>query len=354
MSNYIKSRSSKKGLEPGSLVHIGEVKRDSTKIAVYKYNEQNFEVYEPDTIYHDAFSESNSFVTWVNIEGLHDVKLLDGIGKHYKLHPLIIEDILNTDQRPKIEVYKEYIFISIKTIEYDKIVNDFIIEQQSIIIGNNYVLSFGERDTDIFEPIITRLKNGVGRGRMLGPDYMAYSLLDIIVDNYYSILEGISDRIEAIEDETIERASSDTLKNIRSLRRQVLFLNKSIWPLREIMSTLERRESDLIKESTEAYIRDLYDHVIQVLDTSETLRDILTSTIDIYISNSSNKMNEIMKVLTIISTVFMPLSFIVGVYGMNIGNMPELHWRWTYPILWAIMIFISIIMLVYFKKKKWW
>lgn len=354
MSNYIKSRSSKRGLEPGSLIHIGDVKRESTKIAIYKYNEQSFELSEPDSIHHHAFSESNDYVTWVNIEGLHDVKLLDSIGKHYKLHPLIIEDILNTDQRPKIEVYKEYIFISIKTIEYDKIVNDFIIEQQSIVIGKNYVLSFGERDTDIFEPIISRLKSGVGRGRMLGADYMAYSLLDIIVDNYYSIIEGISDRIEAIEDETIERATSDTLKNIRRLRRQVLFLNKFVWPLREIMSTLERRESDLINESVEAYIRDLYDHVIQVLDTSETLRDILTSIIDIYISNSSNKMNEIMKVLTIISTVFMPLSFIVGVYGMNIANMPELHWKWMYPTLWAIMIFISIIMLVYFKKKKWW
>ena len=192
MSNYIKSRSSKRGLEPGSLVHIGEVKRDSVKIAIYKYNEQNFEQNEPVNICQDTFSDSNGYVTWVNIEGLHDVQLLDKIGKYYKLHPLIIEDILNTDQRPKIEIYQDYIFISLKTIEYDRIVNDFIIEQQSIVIGKNYVLSFGEKDTDIFEPIISRLKNGVGRSRMCGSDYMAYSLLDIIVDNYYTILEDIS------------------------------------------------------------------------------------------------------------------------------------------------------------------
>lgn len=354
MQKIVKSRSQTIGLPPGSLVHIGDKKRDSARITLIEYAEDFFEQKEITLKELSRLGNRDSGVRWLNVEGLHEVEVLAGIGEIFNLHPLVLEDILNTDQRPKIDINDDYIFISAKMLSYDLKIEEFDIEQVSFVLGKDYIISISERDTDVFEPVIRRLQQGMSRFRKLGADYLVYCLLDIIVDNYFTVLEGFGDKVETVEDQMVVRTTRETLGTIHKLRRQLLFLHKAVWPLREVLSFLERGENLLIRESTGIYIRDLYDHVVQVMDTTETIRDILSSMLDIYLSSSSNRMNEIMKVLTIISTVFMPLSFIVGVYGMNLRDMPEINWPWMYPVLWLVMITIAGSMLVYFKSKKWW
>ncbi|QNU65975.1 magnesium/cobalt transporter CorA [Ruminiclostridium herbifermentans] len=354
MHKIIKSRSKNRGLPPGSLVYIGDKKRDKTLISLIEYDEEFFEQRE---LKLDDLSEldyNRKTVKWINVEGLYQIDILSRIGEVFDIHPLAMEDILNTDHRPKIEYYDKYMYISAKMLFYNSKDNEFNIEQISFILGSNYIISFSERDIDVFEPVIKRLQQGMIRERKLSADYLLYCLLDIIVDDYFNVLECISETIEAAEDDMINHTSDKTLITINKLKRQVLFMHKGVWPLRDVLSSLGRGDSHLIKEATEIYIRDLYEHVVQVMDTTETLRDILSGMMDVYLSSTSNRMNEIMKVLTIISTVFMPLSFIVGVYGMNIPNMPELSWRWMYPALWLVMLSIAGTMLYYFKKKKWW
>lgn len=353
MQRIVKSRSRKIGLPPGSLVHVGEKKRETTDITLVKYGEDFFEKSRISPQEMSLIKQNEEGFLWLNIEGLHQVDILAEAGSKFGLHPLVVEDILNTDQRPKIEINQDYVYVCAKTLSYDSNQSEFEIEQVSLVLGKNYVLSFSEKDTDIFDPVVKRL-NQSEKIRKLGSDYLAYCLLDIIVDNYFAVLEDFSEKIELAEDELVVHTTGSTLKSIHRLKRQVLFLHKAVWPLRDVISSLERGDSDLIKDSTLIFIRDLYDHVIQVMDTTETLRDILASMLDIYLSSTSNRMNEIMKVLTIISTVFMPLSFIVGVYGMNIRNMPELNWPYMYPVLWLIMVSIAGLMIYYFKKKKWW
>lgn len=354
MQKLVKSRSKTIGMPPGTLVHIGEKKRKATLMTLIGYDEDNFEQKELGIKGLEALKIKETGITWLNVEGLSDINILETVGTVFNLHPLILEDILNTDERPKIDVNEEYIYISAKMLCYDKELGELDIEQVSLILGRNYVITVTEKDTDIFDPIVKRLQQGMSRFRKLGADYLAYSLLDVVVDNYFTVLESFGERVELVEDEMMVRNGRQTLRTIHELKRQLLLLHKAVWPLREVLSFLERGESLMVQDTTDIYIRDLYDHVIQVMDTTETLRDILSSMLEVYLSSSSNKMNEIMKVLTIISTVFMPLSFIVGIYGMNLKNMPELGWPLMYPILWLVMICISVSMLIYFKKKRWW
>lgn len=354
MQKIVKSRAHTIGLPPGSLVHIGDKKRESALITLIDYSEDFFERREINKNELSNLKARESGVRWVNVEGLHEVDVLEKIGEVFNLHPLVLEDILNTDQRPKIDINDDYIYISSKKLSYDAAPAEFDIEQVSFILGRDFIVSISEKDTDVFEPVIKRLKQGMSRFRKMGADYLVYCLLDVIVDNYFAVLEGFGENVEIVEDQIVARTTTQTLREIHKLKRQILFLHKSVWPLREVLSLLERGESLLVQESTGIYLRDLYDHIIQVMDTTETLRDILSSMLDVYLSSTSNRMNEIMKVLTIISTVFMPLSFIVGVYGMNITNMPELGWPWMYPALWFVMVSIAAVMLIFFKKKKWW
>ncbi|MFL0198270.1 magnesium/cobalt transporter CorA [Clostridium sp. WILCCON 0269] len=353
MNKAGKKRSVKAGLPPGTLMHIGEKKKKAIEIKLYSYNENSFDEKVIDLNNVSQLHVDKSFVNWISVEGLHDVNIIQKIGSHFNIHLLVLEDILNTRQRPKIENYDTYTYIVGKTLFYDSKLNEFNIEQESLILGESYVISFSEKKPEIYNAVCERIRQGVGRIRKMGSDYLAYSLLDVIVDNYFVVLEELSEKIEDTEDELVTNPSKDTLKVIHKLKRQILYLHKSIWPLREVISFLTRSETPLITESLSVYIRDLYDHVIQVMDTTETLRDILSSMLDMYLSSVSNKMNEIMKVLTIISTVFIPLSFIVGLYGMNLKDMPEYNWPWMYPVLWAIMLSIAALMLIFFKKKKW-
>ena len=353
MAKLIKRRSRKAGLPPGTLVHIGEKKTEVPKINVMDYDEAHFQEKEIETIEECFIFKDKPTVTWINVDGLHQVEILEKLGECYGLHPLVLEDILNTDQRPKMEDYGEYIYIVLKMLDYHDKSNEIESEQMSLILGPNFAFSFQEREGDTFNPIRERIRNNKGRIRKMGADYLAYTLLDSIVDNYFIILEKLGEKIEFLEEKLVTHPTSEILQVIHHLKREMIFLRKAVWPLREVVSGLERGESSLIQESTKVYLRDIYDHTIQTIDTIETYRDMVSSMLDIYLSSVSNRLNAVMKVLTIIATIFMPLTFIAGIYGMNFKYMPELEWRWGYPAIWLVVVFIGVSMLIYFKRKKW-
>jgi len=353
MSRLIKQRSKKVGLPPGTLVHIGEKKRERTTITILDYDELHLQEEEIETVDECLPFKDKPTVTWVNVDGIHEVEVLERLGDCFGLHPLVVEDILNTDHRPKMEDFGDYIFIVLKMLYYSDKDNEVVTEQISLILGPNFVISFQEREGDVFNPIRERIRSEKGRIRKMGADYLAYVLVDSIVDNYFIILEKLGERIEFLEDELVTNPTPETLQAIHDLKREMIFLRKSVWPLREVISGLERGESSLIQESTGIYLRDVYDHTIQVIDAVETFRDMLSGMLDIYLSSISNRMNEVMKVLTIIATIFIPLTLIAGIYGMNFRYMPELEWPWAYPMLWLIMLAIGVLMLIYFRRKRW-
>ncbi len=354
MPRPIKKRSQKAGLPPGTPIHIGERKSEKTRITLFDYNEHQAEEKELTQAKECLLFKKDSMVTWINVIGLHQVEVLEELNGCFGLHPLVLEDILNTEQRPKMEDYGDYLYIVLKALflgtgQGDKVES----EQVSLILGSNFVLSFQEKEGPLFEPIRDRLRNGKGRIRKMGPDYLVHAILDAIIDQYFVVLEKLGEQVEFLEEEVVTSPSPATLQATYQLKREMIFLRKAVWPLREVIGSLERGESSLIKESTFIYLRDIYDHTIQVIDNVETFRDMLSGMMDIYLSSISNRMNEVMKVLTIISTLFIPLTFIVGLYGMNFKNMPELEWPWGYPLVLALMLAVAVFMLFYFRRKRW-
>lgn len=349
---YAGRRSAKTGLPPGTLVHIGTRKAENAHVTVIEYDEDSIKQIDVENPEDLTFFRDSDKTSWVNIDGLHDTALLGTVGKVFGLHPLVLEDILNTEQRPKIEDYGSYIFIAIKQLFIDEETGEVLTDHQSIILGKGFVISAGESRTHIFQPVRERLAVG-SRIRKLKADFLAYSLLDSIIDNYFDMLEKQGEMIEKVEEVLVLKPDPHTLSNINDIKRDMLFAHKNIWPLREVVSSLERGESQLVQEGTRLYLRDLYDHVMQAMDTTELYRDILSSLLDIYLSSVSNRMNEVMKVLTIISTIFIPLTFIAGVYGMNFRYLPELEWKWGYFGILGVMLVIALSMILYFKKKKW-
>jgi magnesium transporter len=354
MRKLFHQRSAKSGLPPGTPVHVGEKRAQQTRVVVIEYDEAhaNERVVEPGQI--AALSPDGSGVVWVNVDGLHQVEVVEQVCERFGLHPLVIEDILHTDQRPKIEDYGEYLFIVLKSLYHiDEESGDPVVEQISLVLGPHFLLSFQEQEGDEFDPARERVRSNKGRLRKMGADYMAYTLIDLIVDRYFVILEQLGDRMEDLEEKLVTNPATETLQVIQHLKQEMVFLRKSTWPLREVVGSLERRESPLIQETTQVYLRDVYDHVIQVIDAVETYRDMLSGMLDIYLSSVSNRMNEVMKVLTVIATIFIPLTFIVGLYGMNFQFMPELKWRLGYPMVWLVMIGVVVVMVAYFRRRRW-
>lgn len=300
-----------------------------------------------------ALYRNNPGVLWVNVDGANQEEVLKSLGQCFGLHPLVLEDISDTRQRPKIEDHESYLYVILKMMSYDPTTNKIIIEQTSMVIGENFVLSFGEREGDVFDVVRERLRQGTGRIRKMGADYLAYNLLDAIIDNYFIVLEALGDEIEAVEEELLRKPHTRVLGQIHILKREMMFMHKAIWPLREVIGVLSRGESALVKQGTLAYLRNVYDNTVQAMDTTEIYRDMLSGMLDVYLSSTSNRMNEIMKVLTIISTIFIPLTFIAGVYGMNFRVMPELEWKWGYPGSLLLMGGVAVIMVLYFKRRKW-
>ena len=347
-----KKRSVKTGLPPGFLIHIGEKHAEKVKITLREYDETFFREKEISTLEGVLPPPNRSGVAWIHIDGLHDIHLLDQMGTFFSLHPMILEDILNTEERPKSEDHDTYFYIVLRLFREDA-EDGFVPEQISIVFGSNWLISIQEKEGKLFDPVRERLRNEKGRLRKAGADYLAHALLDAIVDSLFPVLDKFGEKVEILEEKLVGRPSPEILRAIQSLKREMIFLRKSVWPLREMIGGLARSDSPLIRESSVIYFRDIYDHVVQVIDTIETYRDMLSGMLDIYLSSVSNRMNEIMKVLTIIATIFMPLTFLAGVYGMNFKYMPELEWRWGYFALWGVMVVIALMMLKYFRRKKW-
>lgn len=349
----MKGISKKRGLKPGSLVHVGKSTGKGSKISVIDYKGEVFDERNLKSIEESYKYKNSDSVTWINVDGLEDMGLYEKFGKEFGIHPLVMEDILNTNQRPKIEEFDNYIYVVLKMIYYSK--NVPVVEQVSLICMKNVVITFQEQELkgDVFDNLRNRLRTSGNKLRSSGTDYLAYAIIDSIVDNYFVALEKFEDRIETFEEKLLKNPTNEVFTEIYNMKREMIFIRKSVWPLREVINILQRGESDFISSDTSVYFKDVYDHTIQVIDSIELFRDIIEGMLDTYLSSVSNKMNEVMKFLTIFSTIFIPLSFLVGVYGMNFDNMPELKWHYAYQGLWVIMIAIVVSMLVYFKKKKW-
>lgn len=339
------------GAPPGTLFYTGDETDGRVKITLIEFNETDYfeqEFYDFDTCHSHV---KPNMVKWINVDGIHDTELIEKIGRMYNIHPLTLEDIVHVDQRPKFEDYDHYVVAIMKMITYNKSIHA---EQLAILLLDRMVISFQEPEGgDAFDVIRNRLRQNKGRVRRQGADYLAYALIDALVDYYFTVIERIGDRIEEIEEEIINNPKTTNLLHLYQLKREMIYLRKQVWPMRDMINNMVRSETVLIKESSDVYLRDLNDHVTRIIDTVETYRDLLSGIMDIYLSTNSNRMNEIMKVLTIMSSIFIPITFLVGVYGMNFDNMPELHTRGGYFVLWGIMIVTVISLLIYFKRKKW-
>jgi magnesium transporter len=353
MPQRVRRGSEKGGLPPGTLVHVGEKKVEKVTITVFDYNSERYEEKELASIEESFPYRGTPSVSWINVVGIHEIELMEKVGTHFGIHPLIMEDILNTGHRPKVDVMEDYIFVVLKMLTYNEEEGRIDAEQVSLILGRYFVISFQEREGDVFEPIRERIRKNKGRIRKMGADYLAYALVDAVVDHYFTILEKVGDRIEFLEEEVVKNPTPPTLQEIHRLKRAMISLRKSVWPLREIVGELERKESPLIKQTTALYFRDVYDHTIQIIDTVETNRDMISGILDVYLSSISNRMNEVMKVLTIIATIFIPLTFLAGIYGMNFRYMPELEWPHGYFAVLIMMALVSFGMVLYFRRKRW-
>jgi magnesium transporter len=354
MFSELNKRAQKVGQQPGTAVYTGKKKKVETQITVLTFSEHDFHEFKGKTLEETLPAAKEPGITWVHIDGLQNVAVIEELAKKYKIHPLTVEDILNVDQRPKVEEFEGYVFITLKLLTWSAKRSSFSIEQISFVFGKDFLLSFQERENSHFNQIRERL-HGVSNQRMRqqGSDYLAYRLMDCVVDYYFVVLEGIGDQIEKAEDQIIADPQQKNTRTIYKLKRQMMILRKSIWPMREAISHMSQMEAALITPFTRVYLRDLYDHIVQAIDTVETFRDILASMLDVYLSSLTNRMNEIMKTLTIIATIFIPITFLASLYGMNFVYMPELHWHYGYFIVLGIMSVVVFIMLMYFRRKKW-
>jgi magnesium transporter len=349
-----KKHAHKSGMPPGTLVYAADqpATRDA-RVMLFDFDEQH--VVE-NVVYDIAeclpFTDAQT-VTWINVDDVQTPGLLDSFGKILGFHPLMLEDILHTDQRPKYEDYGEYLFFVLKMLDFDSDKNEIVVEQLSLVLGANYVISFQERPGDMFDPLRERIRKNASRIRKSKSDYTAYALMDSVVDRYFDVLEKIGDRIATLEAILVKHPKPETLRSIHKLRQELIFLRKSVWPLRDVVSSMQRDESPLIRDSTELFLRDLHDHVIRVTDSIDTYRDMLSSMQDVYLSSISNRTNEIMKVLTLFSSIFLPLTFIVGVFGMNFRNFPELDWPYGLQGTMVLMVLVGVGMYLFFKHKKW-
>ncbi len=340
------------GLPPGVLQATeGEQK---TTIALFDYNEAAFEEKELSSVEESFTYKETESTSWINING-RDIKIIQEINTHFDVHPLVLEDIVNRGQRPKIEDYGSYLFFVLKMISLDQDDNNNEIdsEQIGLILGENFLISFQEKEGDVFDPVRKRIRDGKGRIRKMHADYLTYALMDAIVDHYFIVLEKLGEKIDHLEEELLEELTPEMPLRIHKLKSQIIYMRKQVWPLREVLNNFERSESKLLMKGTRVFLQDVYDHVIQVNDTIEALRDTLSGLHDIYLSNTSNRMNEIMKVLTIFAAIFIPLTFMAGIYGMNFEHMPELKWKYGYFFFLGLMGSVGFGMLFYFKKRKW-
>lgn len=338
---------------PGTIQYIGKDRDSEIKLNIIKYNNKTLQEEQISTIEESKQYIETDSVTWLNISGVHDENIIKDVGSIYNVHPLVLEDTTNTTQRPKLEDYSDYLYLTFKMAKYNSKTNKIEMEQISLIVWGNLVLSLQEVEGDVLDKLRNRIRNSKGKIRSRGSDYLMYSIIDSIVDYYFTVLEYIGNEIEALEEKLLDEASQEILNGIYGLKKEIVFLRNSIWPMRELVSLLQRSDCNIIHDNTNIYLKDVYDHTIQVIETVESFRDITSGMLDLYLSTVSNKMNEIMKVLTIFAAIFIPLTFIAGVYGMNFEFMPELSWKYSYIVWWTVIGILGLGMVLYFKKKKW-
>lgn len=341
------------GLHPGALIHVGEKKVAQVKFSIMHYDENKFYENKEATLNECLDIKEKNGITWINISGIHDPKVIENFGKSFGLHPLVQSDIMNTQLRSKFIDHDDYLQIILKLPFFENEKQELSIEQLSLVVGKNFVLSFQETEGDIFEPIRNRIRNNLGKIRMWKSDYLAYAITDTIVDHFYVIMENMDDQTDLLEEHLMSNPKPTTLQNIQRLKREMALLRKTMWPIREVIDGLDRSNSSLIANETKTYLKDVYSHTIQVMDTIESLREVVGGMMDTYLSSLSNRMNEVMKTLTIIASIFIPITFIAGIYGTNFEYIPELGWKGSYFIMLGVMAVIAVIMLVFFKKKEW-
>ena len=353
MARFLKKKTESLGKSPGELIFVGEQKMDVPSIKMIDFDTDQLHEQDIQQIEECSGCKDQETVTWINVNGLHDLNLIGHVGERFSLHTLTLEDILNTGQRPKMEDYDDYLFFALKMMSYDETKGIVNSEHLSIVMGDCFLLTFQERPGDVFEPVRERIRKQKGRVRKAGIDYLAYSLMDTIIDNYIYIIERLGEQIEDIEVEILESPGKSALTKINTYKRELNYLRKSIRPAREFILQLSKHETDLVHDETRPYLKDLLDLSTQAVEIIDTYRDMLTDHLDIYNTLVNNRLNEIMKVLTIFSAIFIPLTFIAGIYGTNFEYLPELKFKYSYFIFWAVLIVVAITMLRYFKKKKW-
>ncbi len=353
MARFLKNKDASQGQVPGEPVFIGKQKMQESTIRVIDYDQDNLREEYLQNIKEGIPFKDTSTVTWLNIYGLHDIELLKSVGTAFDLHPLVLEDISNTGQRPKMEEYDDYLFFVIKMMRYDEVDGKMHSEQLSVVLGKTFLITFHERPADIFEPVRNRIRKQKGRIRKVGIDYLAYVLLDTIVDDYIFIIEQLGEHIEDIEDEILASPTQEVLTKINDYKREMNYLRKSIRPAKEFLLQLSRLDSDLIQEQTIPFLKDLLDLASQSVEIIDTYREMLSDHLNIYNTGVGNRLNEIMKVLTIFSAIFIPLTFIAGIYGTNFEHLPELHYRYSYFIFWGVLLTVSLVMVRFFKRRNW-
>lgn len=338
---------------PGTVSFTGERKVDEVTIKVIDYDDDAYEEREVGGFEDCLRYRDTDTCTWINVNGLHDTSVLMRFGEHFGLHPLVLEDIVNTHQRPKAEDYGDYLYIVCRMLSLDETGTRLEAEQISLVIGRNFLLTFQERPGDVLEPVRERLRKGGNRIRRSPAGYLGYALLDSVVDHYFHVMEIFGEQIEALEEELLAEPGLDARQRIHTLKREMVLLGRAVRPLRDLLSDLVRDEPALMGEEIAPFLRDVEGHTVQVADMVESFRDVISGLQDLYLSSVSNRMNEVMKVLTIFASIFVPLTFVAGIYGMNFEHMPELGWRWSYPIFWGAIIVLVVVMLTYFRRKKW-
>lgn len=351
-----KEKKSKKnlGLAPGTIVFTGNRKVEQIKIHHLAYNEQQMEFHDLDNQSIATFHKPiTNRIQWYDVRGLHDAELIRVIGDTFTIHPLMLEDTVDTFQRPKVDDYEDQLFVTLKALSFSKEKKQLQTEHLSLLLGQDFILSFQEDADDLFENVRTRLEKSHGRIRKRKADYLLFALMDSVVDQYYLVLEAFEEEMEAIEADIIANADVSSRSNIYALRQELVSFKKAVFPLRELLKTILTLESEMIQEPTMVYLRDLHDHVVQVLEINETYRDNLTGLQDLLLSELSFRTNNVMQVLTIVSTIFIPLTFLAGIYGMNFKNMPELNSQYGYFVLLGLMLMVFIAMIFYFRNKKW-
>jgi len=353
MSRSLKYASDKKGLEPGALVHVGDIHQSVTRMTIVNYNPDHYEERSVSSLEEIAAYHDKKSITWVNVEGLSDASIVESIGQMFHIHPLVLEDILNTHQRPKLEEHENFIFVVLKCLMPEQ--NQFSVnyEQISLLLLDNFIFTFKEKADSLLTPVVKRIEKSRGRIRSAGADYLMYAVLDTIIDQNFEIMDQLDETLVSLEDQIFSNPNPTLLGRIHEIKMEVIKMRRYIAPIRDLTAGLLRSESELIQEPTRIYLRDVHDHILRIIESIETHRDILSSLLEIYLSSISSKLNEVMKVLTVFASVFIPLTFITGIYGMNFEDMPELKWSLGYPAIWGVFITTSAGLLYYFKRKGW-